>query len=121
MQNNFTKEIAVSLILIALTVLLLNPFHFWMPDMIVMIMLILTLVVFALFATFVLQEKTQDERDVAHRMLSGRVAFLTGSALLTLGIVVQALQHNVDIWLVVILVAMVLSKIITRIYSNSRL
>ena len=35
--------------------------------------------------------------------------------------IVQALQHNVDIWLVVILVAMVLSKIITRIYGNSRL
>jgi hypothetical protein len=41
---------------------------------------------------------------------------------LTLGIVVQEVQHeSVDPWLVVALVLMVLSKIATRIYSNERL
>lgn len=120
MQNNFTKEIAVSLMLVVLTILLLNPFHFWMPDMMVMVMLVLTFVVFALLAIFVLREKAQDEREVAHRMLSGRIAFLTGSALLTIGIIVQGLQHTIDAWLVVSLVAMVLSKIVARMYGDSR-
>ena len=51
-------------------------------------MLALTLVIFAFYEVFFLREKIQDERDTVHRMLSGRVAFLSGSALLTIGIVV---------------------------------
>jgi len=111
----------ISFVLVILALLLLNPFHFWMPNMIHMVILAFTLVIFALFAIFVLREKVQDERDAVHRMLSGRVAFLTGSALLTIGIVVQSLQDAVDVWLVIVLVAMVLSKLVTRIYSDNRL
>ena len=121
MKNNLHVEALTSIALVGLAVLLLNPFHFWMPDMMLMAMLALTLVVFALFAIFILREKIQDERDTVHRMLSGRVAFLVGSALLTIGIVVQGMQHAVDVWLVVVLVAMVLSKLIARIYSDSRM
>ncbi len=121
MKNNLKIEVVISLILIVLTILLLNPFHLWMPDMLHMMMLALTLVMFAFFAIFILREKVEDEREVVHRMLSGRVAFLTGSALLTIGIVAQSLQDSVDVWLVIVLVAMVLSKIVTRIYSDTRL
>ncbi|MBA3733084.1 hypothetical protein H0W91_01775 [Patescibacteria group bacterium] len=121
MKNNLKIEVIISLVLVILTVLLLNPFHFWMPNMLHMIMIAFTLVILALFAVFFLREKIQDERDSVHRMLSGRVAFLTGSTLLTIGIVVQSFQDNVDVWLVVVLVAMVLSKLITRIYSDNRL
>ncbi len=84
-------------------------------------MLGITLVVFAFFAVFVLREKVGDEREAAHRMLSGRVAFLIGSALLTVAIVTQSFQDSVDTWLVVVLVAMVLSKLVTRIYGDKRL
>lgn len=121
MKNNLKIEIMISIVLAILAILLLNPFHFWMPNMMHMVMLALTLVIFALFAIFILREKVQDERDAVHRMLSGRVAFLTGSALLTIGIVVQSLQDAVDVWLVIVLVAMVLSKLVTRIYSDNRL
>jgi len=121
MKNNLKIEMVISFVLVILALLLLNPFHFWMPNMIHMVILAFTLVIFALFAIFVLREKVQDERDAVHRMLSGRVAFLTGSALLTIGIVVQSLQDAVDVWLVIVLVAMVLSKLVTRIYSDNRL
>jgi len=121
MKNNLHIEIVISFVLIVLTILLLNPFNFWMPNMMHMAVLALTLVSFASFAVFVVRENVQDEREIAHRMLSGRVAFLTGSALLTIGIVVQSLQDVVDVWLVVVLVAMVLSKLVTRLYSDSRL
>ncbi len=110
----------ISFALVILAVLLLNPFHFWMPTMMHVGMLAFILVIFALFAVFILREKVQDERDALHRMLSGRVAFITGSALLTIGIVVQSLRDAVDVWLVLVLVAMVLSKLVTRIYSDNR-
>ena len=120
MKNNL-KETIVGAVLLALAVLLLNPFNFWMPDMMVMGMLGVMLAAFALFASFVLREKVGDEREAVHRMLAGRVAFLIGSAFLTLGIVVQATTHEVDKWLVGALVAMVLSKIATRIYTDTRM
>lgn len=120
MKNNL-KETIVGAVLLVLAVLLLNPLNFWMPDMMLVGMLGLTLGAFALFAGFVLREKVQDERELAHRMLAGRVAFLVGSALLTLGIVVQATRHEVDPWLVIALVAMVLSKLVVRIYSDSKM
>jgi 4-amino-4-deoxy-L-arabinose transferase-like glycosyltransferase len=121
MKNNLKIEILASLVIVVLTALVLNPFHFWMPNMMHMVILALTLVAFAFFAIFILREKTQDERDTVHRMLSGRVAFLAGSTLLTVAIVVQALQDTVDPWLVVVLISMVFSKLITRIYSDSQL
>lgn len=112
------KEIVVPLALIVLAVLLLNPFHFWMPDMMVMSMLAITLVVFGIFASFVLGEKVADERDGAHRTLAGRNAFLTGSTVLMLGIVTEAYAHSVDPWLVIALIAMTVVKIATRIWSD---
>ena len=120
MKNNSLKEISITAVLVVLALFVLNPFDFWMPTMAHMIMLALLLVAFAVFAVFLYREKPGDERDVLHTMNSGRVAFLVGSALLTLGIVVQALQDSVDPWLVATLVGMVLSKLLSRIYSDKK-
>lgn len=118
MKNNLSETIVtVSLVILAL--LLLNPFHFWMPDMMVMCMLAVTLGLFGVFASFILREKARDERDGAHRTLAGRNAFLAGAGVLTLGIVVQGYTHAVDPWLVVTLVVMVVVKIGTRIWSDT--
>jgi len=120
MKNN-TLQIIVSLVLVALSVLLLNPFHFWMPDALVIWMLAGLLALFGIFASFILREKSFDERDNVHRALAGRNAFLTGSAILMLGIVVQGYGHSVDPWLVVALIVMVVVKIATRIWSDKNL
>ena len=117
MKNNIF-EIVTTAFLVLIAVLLLNPFNFWMPDMMVMGMLVLTLVLFGIFATFVLREKTVDERDAVHETLAGRNAFLAGSAVLILGIVSEGYTHTVDPWLVVTLVVMIVAKIATRIWSD---
>lgn len=118
MKNNFTKEVVIALTLVILAILLLNPFHFWMPDMVLMAMLALVLVVFSLFASFILRESARDERDSLHRMLAGRVAFLSGASVLMLGIVYQAYGHVLDVWLVIALIAMIVAKIAARLYSD---
>jgi hypothetical protein len=120
MKNNF-KESIVTIALIALAILLLNPFHFWMPDMMVVAMLAATLGLFGVFASFILRESMVDERDAQHRTLAGRNAFLAGSGLLTLGIVIQGYTHTVDPWLVITLIVMVVVKIGTRIWSDKNL
>jgi hypothetical protein len=120
MKNNL-KEIIVAVALLAIAVLLLNPLHFWMPDMMVMVMLAVTLGLFGIFASFILRENMADERDGQHRALAGRNAFLVGAAVLTLGIVVQGYAHTIDPWLVAAFVAMILVKIGTRIWSDRNL
>ena len=118
MKNNL-KETIITLGLVILAVLLLNPFHFWMPDMMVMGMLVVILVLFGIFASFILREKTFDERDSLHRTLAGRNAFLSGATVLILGIIVQGYSHSVDPWLVIALTIMIITKIFTRIWSDN--
>ena len=120
MKNNFTYETIISLVLLVLAVLLLNPFGFWMPDMMLMSILALVVVVFAIFATFLMKERAFDEREASHRMLAGRVAFLSGSLVITLGIIFQSLKHEVDPSLVITLFVIILSKFIARIYSQNK-
>ena len=121
MKNKITKEIIVPLALVVLAILLLNPFHFWMPDMMVMGMLVVLLVLFGIFASFILKERAFDERDAINRSLAGRNAFLAGSAILMLGIVIQGYKHSIDSWLVIALTAMVIVKIATRFWSDKNL
>lgn len=117
MKNNFA-EAAATLALIGMAVLLLNPFHFWMPDMLVLGMLAFALALFGAFATFVLREKSVDERDEQHRSVAGRNAFLVGSGVLVLGIVVQGYSHQVDPWLVIALTLMAVTKTASRRWSD---
>ncbi len=117
MKNNFL-EILTTVGLVLIAVLLLNPFDFWMPQMMVVGLLVIALVLFGVFAIFILREKTIDERDAVHKTLAGRNAFLAGSAVLILGIVVEGYTHTVDSWIVGALVVMVSTKIITLIWSD---
>ncbi|MBY0376419.1 hypothetical protein K2P96_00380 [Patescibacteria group bacterium] len=120
MKNNI-KEIIVTLGLVVIAIMLLNPFGLWMPDMMVMAMLAFALVLFGIFASFILREKIFDERDSLHRTLAGRNAFLAGSAVLMLGIIIQGYSHRVDAWLVFALIGMIIVKIGTRIWSDKNL
>ena len=105
MKNNL-KETIVTVALIVVAILLLNPFHFWMPDMMVMSMLAITLALFGIFASFILRERSVDEREDQHKSLAGRNAFLAGSGILTL---------------VFTLIGMVTVKLITRHWSDKNL
>ena len=120
MKNNL-KESIVTIAIIVIAILLLNPFHFWMPDMMVMCMLAASLVLFGIYASYILREKSVDERDDLHKSLAGRNAYLTGSGILMLGIVIQGYTHAVDPWLVIALIGMVIVKIITRMWSDKYL
>ncbi len=120
MKNNLLETL-VAICLIVLAILLLNPFHFWMPDMVVMCMLAFALGLFGVFASFILRESRVDEREAVHRTLAGRNAFLAGAGVLTLAIVIQGYTHSVDPWLVVALVVMIVVKILTRVWSDKNL
>lgn len=120
MKNNLIQEIVVSVILIALLVLCLNPFNFWMPDTVVMMIVIGLVVVFTIFSGFIWKEHAHDEREMLHRMLAGRIAYLAGVGTLLLGVILETLKHRLDPWLVITLGVMIFAKIFGIIYSQNR-
>jgi len=121
MKNNSFKEIIVTVCLVIIAILLLNPFYFWMPNMLLITLLATSLILFGFFASFVLRESASDEREGMHRMLAGRNAFLAGSAVLMTGIIVEALEHAVNPWIVLSLVVMIVVKISTRRWTDTHL
>ncbi len=98
--------------------LLLNPFGWWMPDMMLAGLLIIALAVFGLFAAFTVREKHRDEREAHHRIVAGRGAFIAGTTLLAMGMVVQSFHHAVDPWLFITFMVMIIAKISTRSYID---
>ena len=118
MKNDLSQEVSISVILIILLVFFLNPFDFWMPTALLMMMVLGLIIVFALFASFVWRENHRDEREGFHKMMAGRIAFLVGAGLLTLGIIVQSFNHALDPWLVFILAGMIVAKVTALIYGQ---
>lgn len=120
MKNNI-KEIILTLAILCMAILLLNPFDFWMPNMMVMCILASMLALFGLFTGLILREKSQDERDDIHKGLAGRNAFFVGSFVIIIGITVQGYIHKVDAWLVLALTVMIITKVVTRIWTDKNL
>jgi hypothetical protein len=109
-QKKLGSELGVSLAVLGMLALLIHPY--WMPmGLIVVCIAILAALVFGL-GVFVWNENPRDEREYAVISQAGRSSYLVGAAILTVGVAVQTLQHHVDIWLVLSLAGMVLSKVI---------
>lgn len=107
--KNFKSELVMSLAVLGVLALLIHPY--WMPMGVVVISIAtLAVLVFGL-SIFVWRETPRDEREYVQVAQAGRAAYLVGSAVLTAGVAVQTLQHDVDVWLVVGLASMILSKI----------
>jgi len=120
MKNIFVGELVVGIILVVLLLLLINPFYMYMPNKVEMAVVVAAVAAFAVFGALVWREKVVDEREEAHRSLAGRFGFLAGSVVLTIGILVQSLSHNLDPWLAVGLGAMILGKLAGLVYGRRR-
>jgi hypothetical protein len=106
--------LAVVIIFFLLVVADLVPF--WMPMMGELVAVMIVSVGLVFWAGVILQEQAKDEREVALKMKSGRIAYLSGLAILLIALIVQGLAHDVDPWIAVSLGVMVAVKLVTRIY-----
>ena len=116
--QKFSSELGVSIAVLAVLALLIHPY--WMPmGLIVVCIAALTVLVFGL-GVFIWRETPHDEREYQLMAQTGRSAYLTGAAVLTIGVAVQTLQHRLDIWLIIGLACMVLAKVISHV-SNDKM
>lgn len=113
-----TFEYIVGIILVVLLLLIGNPFMFWMPSILAMTLLLVATLFALIYAGFVLKERGGDERDLLHRMLAGRAAYLAGIGILTLALLVQGLAHHIDPWIPGALALMVIAKIVARTWAD---
>ena len=115
---NKILHIGTAIVLVGLLILLSDPFMLWMPAKAQMAALLGAAVFACVWAGFVMYERASDEREMLHKMHAGRIAYLSGIAVLTLALVFQGFAHDIDPWISVALGTMVISKLISRFYSE---
>jgi len=118
-KNNVIKEAIFAAAIIILLVLDLNPSNFYMPDETIMSIVLGLLIAFIAFGIFVWRERAKDEREIFHQAHADRVAFLSGSTVLVIGIFIQSFA-SLDHWLVYALGVMVITKLFGLIYMKRR-
>jgi hypothetical protein len=114
------KLTVISIVQVLLLLVFLDPGKMFSLSTINFIALTFVIAALGVYAIFIGREHVGDERDAVHRMLAGRVAFHVGAGLLTIGIAVQAVNGNLDQWLVVVLVSMIVAKTIARMYADRK-
>jgi peptidoglycan/LPS O-acetylase OafA/YrhL len=115
-MNKSHLHIAVGSILVFFLITLADLVPFWMPMTGEMITLLIVAVLMLVWVGFIMQEQAHDEREVLLKMHSGRVAYLSGLGVLTIGLVIQGFAHSIDPWVAGALAVMVAAKLFTRIY-----
>ena|SRR3989344_4506289 len=118
MIKSFLSEITVAIVIVLLLFVLINPTDLFMTTTTEMMLIVGLVLMFGLFTLFVWREKVQDERDSMLRMMADRIGFLTGSAMLIIGIVIESLRHQLSDWLLIALASMIIAKISGIIYGR---
>ncbi|MFZ1721877.1 MAG: hypothetical protein WAU07_05225 [Microgenomates group bacterium] len=113
-------EVIIGIVLLGILGIFLNPTHLLMPDSINMMLILGLILGFLAFIGLVWREHASDEREVMHIGKAGRLSFFSGTSILVIGIVIQAMQHEIDPWLLYALSVMVLAKLVSRIFHNLR-
>lgn len=121
MRNNYIQEIVITVLLVSLLVFFVNPFNFWMPTEMEFMTVCGALIVYTLFTTLFWKEQARDEREELHKLRAGHIAFYVGALVMVVGLIVQHVKMEmIDPWLVYALGAMVVSKVVVRIYTSEK-
>ena len=113
-------ESLLALAVLAVLFLKIDPFHWFMPTEIQMILLCFFAAAFALYAGVVFREQARDERESDHLYRASRWGYLVGVVTLSVIIVVQDVLHRLDPWMLIVLGAMVVTKLVVLRWSQWR-
>lgn len=113
-------EVGIGVAILVILAVFLMPTHLLMPDSMNTLLLLALIVGFLSFIGLIWREQPSDERDQMHMHKAGRGSFFVGATILVIGVLFQALRHDIDPWLIYALAGMVLTKVITRMIQHFR-
>lgn len=116
MKKTIFIECFLLTLLSGLLVWLLNPFNLMMKVMLSGGVIVCLIVLYLVKFFVIFKETPQDERDLQHRYHSSWASYSTVSILLFVGVIVESLQGDVDVWLVIAFAGMLISKLVSLIY-----
>ncbi len=111
----------MAVIFLVLLGILFNPWNIFMPTYIEMMIMVALVALFGVFASLIWREKGGDERERLHSMFADRVAFLSGSGILLIAIVLEAWMHELNPWILATLAVMVVAKVAGLLYTKTKL
>ncbi len=121
MTKRFVLECVVTGIVVALSVLLLNPFKFWMPSAAHLVSVAFLLASACAGGILVWRQSARDEREELHQLLEARAGYVASVVILVFAVVMQSFSHAVDPWLVISLVVIVAVRLgMALILSHTR-
>jgi hypothetical protein len=115
-QKTVYLESALLFLLCILLLLFLDPFNIMMKLVLSMGVIVSLITLYVVKFLIIWREKPQDERDLEHRFKSSWLSYSTVSVLLFTGVIVEAFQGSVNIWLIIALLGMFLSKLLSLLY-----
>ncbi len=119
-NNTYLKQAVLSLPMLIILLVFINPFDFFITVKVWMALLTVFILFFLIFSILLWTVKPEDEREDQHISISSRLAFTIGTIVLTAGIVYQSFKGNFDPWLPAVLIFMILTKIISLLYLRKR-
>lgn len=103
-------------ILVVILLSFLNSKSLTMPMNLSMFAIATMVVLFLAYASTVWKESVRDEREDHHRLMASRFGYLVGATTLVIAAIVQLFRHDLNPWIIYVLVAMISSKIVARMY-----
>jgi hypothetical protein len=100
--------------LFVMSFLAIAPKTFVMPTSVQMLFLAVVLVLIATFLLLLWREQPSDEREAHNQAAASRLAYIVGSVVLIITMVVQSLHHRLDAAIPIILLAMIATKLIIQ-------
>lgn len=114
-------EIFSSILIVVIAISFVLVDSLTMPMTITSLLVVALFLAFLVFAAFLWKGKPLDEREFVHSLTAARVSYLVGVGILVIGVIVQAIMHNIDIWLILTLSMMVTTRIIYLIYIRKKM
>jgi uncharacterized membrane protein YdcZ (DUF606 family) len=119
-KSSLLTEALLGVAIVIALILLLNPYDFLMTSAFTLSLIMVLAVAIIAFGVFVWREQPRDEREALHGLQASRISYFTGAAVLVLAIIVEVVQHRLDIWLAITLGAMVLAKLAVSTWNRYR-
>lgn len=113
-----TLDIVLLVGLAGLAFLTISPHALLMPTPLQMIILAIVLVLLTAFLALLWRDHPHDEREAFNQALASRTAYVAGTCVLILTLIIQSFRHALDAAVPIALLSMIAAKILVQRFKD---